>query len=299
VSQLIKRGNRHLQFAGIKLGKYDTVILETGLLHTEDFSLEESLRRVSRRLVYEIDDAVFLLFPEKIAKIAAMSDHVIVGNTAIAEWIRAHNDQITIIPTCLAAEDYPSKWQVNLTPASSNKALVLGWVGSSGNVPLLKQVMKPMLRLASEIDVELRIISSRSALGVIEQLDPSGRLEIRFVDIDQCVLSQQLASFDVGIMPLPTDDQWSRYKCNAKMVQYMMTGLPTVASDVGFNRTLVDHGATGLLAANDEQWYDGLLQFLQSSERRFEVGCRAREKALAGYSVDVHIDAYETALTGN
>ncbi len=57
------------------------------------------------RWIYELDDAVFLLFPDKVPRLCSMADHVIVANQNLAEWVRPHNTQVSIIPTCVDAID--------------------------------------------------------------------------------------------------------------------------------------------------------------------------------------------------
>ena len=44
-----------------------------------------------------------------------------------------------------------------------------------------------------------------------------------------------IASFDIGIMPL-LDGSFERGKCGYKLIQYLVCGLPVVASPVGVNR---------------------------------------------------------------
>ena len=52
--------------------------------------------------------------------------------------------------------------------------------------------------------------------------------DVNGIDIYRCDIVEQLQSFDVGLMPLPADEPWMRYKCNAKMIQYMAVGVPAV-----------------------------------------------------------------------
>jgi len=52
---------------------------------------------------------------------------------------------------------------------------------------------------------------------------------------------EDLLQFDIGIMPL-SDDVWTRGKGGFKALQYMALGIPAVASPVGVNTEIIDHG---------------------------------------------------------
>ena len=72
---------------------------------------------------------------------------------------------------------------------------------------------------------------------------------------------QKLNRLDTGIMPLP-DTHWERDKSGFKLIQYMACGLPVVASPVGINKEIVEHGVNGFLASSTEEWvkYLGILK---------------------------------------
>ncbi len=59
--------------------------------------------------------------------------------------------------------------------------------------------------------------------------------------------------YNVGIMPLP-DDPNSRGKCGFKIIQYMAHGLIAVASNVGFNREIIEDGVDGFLCVDQEHF---------------------------------------------
>ena len=73
--------------------------------------------------------------------------------------------------------------------------------------------------------------------------------------------TKELTCFDVGIMPLP-DTPWEKGKCGFKIIQYMAAGLPVIASPVGVNSEIVDHGISGFLASSTKEWvkYLGILK---------------------------------------
>lgn len=87
-------------------------------------------------------------------------------------------------------------------------------------------------------------------------------------------------------MPLP-DTSWARGKCGYKLIQYMACGLPVVASPVGVNREIVEHGVNGFLAKSDEEWRAAIETLLSDAELRHRMGASGRRKVEEEYSLQV------------
>jgi glycosyltransferase involved in cell wall biosynthesis len=92
--------------------------------------------------------------------------------------------------------------------------------------------------------------------------------------------------FDVGIMPL-VDGPFERGKCGYKLIQYMASGLPVVASPVGVNQEIVEPGVNGYLAASSGDWLEALRQLRDSRENRKMMGQAGRRKAEQLYNLQV------------
>jgi hypothetical protein len=93
---------------------------------------------------------------------------------------------------------------------------------------------------------------------------------------------RDLASFDIGIMPLP-DSDWARGKCGYKVLQYFSAGVPAVASPVGITSELIGDDR-GLLASTSAEWYAALDQLIRDVEERRDRGAAARAFVEQRYS---------------
>jgi len=291
-SQLIRQSIRYWHRLRIKLSRFDVVVLETEMFHTDDASFEVHIRNLASRLIYDVDDAVFLLFPEKCEAIARMADHVIAGNEKIAVWARNFNAHVSVIPTCIDEQIYTPK---NDGDVSNHGRPVIGWIGSSGNFSMLNVVSTALRRLATELDFELRLVTSLKA--VRNQVDLSG-INVVWVDIDRCDVISELHKMDIGIMPLESENPWMHFKCNAKMIQYMGVGVPAVGTAIGFSRSLIEHGKNGMLASDDADWESSLRQLLGSANLRRSLGAAGRETILKSFTVQSQIAQYESILMG-
>ncbi len=99
-------------------------------------------------------------------------------------------------------------------------------------------------------------------------------------------VAQDIARLDVGIMPL-VDAPFERGKCGYKLIQYMACGLPVVASPVGVNRQIVEHGVNGFLAETPEQWATALRTLCADPALRARMGAAGRRKVEQHYSLQV------------
>ena len=245
---------------------------------------ERSLKRRGHPLVYDFDDAIYLLHtaaqnralawlkqPEKTAAICRLSDHVVVGNAHLAAWGRRHNPAVTIVPSSVDTDRYKARSE---RPAPER--LVVGWMGSSTSQTYL-EAFGPMLQaLASSAPVEIRVISNRrpSLPGVSLTWRPWSA-ENEVADLEE---------FDVGIMPMP-DEEWALGKCALKALQYMAVGVPTVASAIGANREVIEHGVNGLLASSSHEWVECVGRLAADVELRRRLGRAGRRTVEERFSM--------------
>jgi glycosyltransferase involved in cell wall biosynthesis len=88
-------------------------------------------------------------------------------------------------------------------------------------------------------------------------------------------------------MPLP-DYPWAKGKCGYKLIQYMACGLPVVASPVGVNSVIVEHGKNGYLASTPEEWRQALGSLIEDPELRRRMGEAGRRKVEQQYSLQIY-----------
>ena len=128
---------------------------------------------------------------------------------------------------------------------------MVGWIGSESTLPYLSVMAPALRRLAQRRQFELRVIANEARPPA--RMDLSG-VTLRFIPWQASTAVKEIRAFDLGVMPLPADEEWTRYKCGMKLLQYMALGIPAVASPVGVNADIICPGANGLLAASDEGW---------------------------------------------
>lgn len=264
---------------------YDAVVLQRRLLSLWQVAL---LRRSAKRLIYDIDDAVFMrdsyaakgsYSRQRLARFWATiygADAIVVGNPFLHQQTASYVDaeKVVLIPTCVEHTGYPPAGHAAST---SSDAVRLVWIGQQSTLP--------SLTLAGESLAAATRRVPNLALAVVCDAFPT----LRGVRVESRTWSSEteateLARADIGLSWLP-DDPWSRGKCGLKVLQYMAAGLPVVANPVGMNLTMVEHGRTGFIAETPEEWADSIGRLANDPQLRSEMGAAARRRVCEHYSV--------------
>jgi glycosyltransferase involved in cell wall biosynthesis len=256
-----------------RAGDFDGVFLHKKTLTSLDM---QSLRRHSKRLIYNFDDAIMYsdkrpgvyspTHASRFRRTVRRADLVIVGSRYLAELARPYNSGIRVLPLGLNVREYG----LDRLPAPDGKVRLV-WIGSKSTLGYLEAIKPAMERVVARFD--------NAVIRIICDTFPSWP----GLPVEQIVWSPQarregLASSDIGLAPLP-DNPFTRGKCSFKVLEYSASGLPVVASPIGTNAEYVHHGLTGFLAMTVDDWVDKIAQLIENPERRRSMGCAGIKRA--------------------
>ena len=246
---------------------------------------------LSKRVPYvlDYDDAVFHFYDmHRISWVRKLLGHkhdvlmrraamVCVGNEYLAERARrAGARQVEVIPTVVDLDRYPliDEHKIN---SENDRVPCVGWIGQRSTAAFLLPFNKLFTQLVDEGVARFTAIGIDASAMVLTMESIPWHEESEVADI---------SGFDIGIMPL-SDGPFERGKCGYKLIQYMACGLPVVASPVGVNCEIVEHGVNGFLAETPEEWEMALRTLLADPELRIRMGKAGREKVERQYSLQV------------
>ncbi|MDA9900448.1 glycosyltransferase family 4 protein [Planktomarina temperata] len=267
--------------------KPNLIWLEYEALPWLPWLVERALLPASVPIVSDYDDAVFhrydshrlslirRLLGRKIDKIMRVSHLVTAGNPYLAD--RAHQAKaahVEIVPTVVDLSHYSALARVKI-----DASVKVGWIGTPNTwdafgenlFDLLEGTLSTHGACFRAVGAKLNAFSE-GALDCVPWTEDS---EVRAI---QCM--------DVGVMPL-TDTPWARGKCGYKLIQYMACGLPVVASPVGVNKEIVEHGVNGFLAETDAEWRMAIEMLLSDDDLRHRMGSAGRKKIEESYSLQI------------
>lgn len=123
-------------------------------------------------------------------------------------------------------------------------------------LPALEKIM------AEYQNVELHFIGE---LDIPESLEKyrSRIISRGFVDWEE--LPKLIASVDINLAPLEVTI-FNEAKSENKWVEASLVKVPTVASNIGAFKKMIDHRTTGILCDNVEDWYNGIKSLIEDKE---------------------------------
>lgn len=259
---------------------YDSTILQRKLLDPIDMKL---LRQSAKKLFYDVDDAVMYhsrpVGPieawrtrRRFRTTARLADVVVAGNQYLADLFKAEGANAVILPTVVD----PAHYQMKSHAPTDQPTLV--WIGSKSTLPYLAQ-LSATLREAAQRVPGLRLIT----IADVPLPDPP--IPSEHVPWSADTEAAALTRADIGIAPTP-QDRWTLGKCGFKIIQYMASGLPAIASPVGANREIIIENETGFLPADSSEWIESIAKLAADPAERQAFGSAARKRVEEHFSLD-------------
>ena len=255
-------------------GKYDVVWVEKELFPYMPLWVEKLF--LGKKYVIDLDDAIFhnydsgiraKLFGGKIAGLMKGARCVLAGSPYLANYaVRAGARDVHILPTVVDVDRIEKA-------KPENDKLVATWIGTDVTAKYLCEIESVLSEFVTQGGTLRLIGATRNPLICDAELVPW----------DETTEYAEIAKADIGIMPLP-DQPWERGKCGYKLIQYMASGLPVLASPVGVNMDIVESGINGFLCENTSDWQAGF-EKLADKELRQRMGEKGRDKVIAKYSL--------------
>lgn len=276
------RGYARRVRAQLGAAKFDVVWLEKELLPWTPAAFDRLCGRAA--VVVDYDDAIFHRYDEhkqgivrwmlgdRIDSVMRRADVVTAGNAYLAARAEAAGcPRVERLPTVVDLQRYAPR-----LPGQTGQPVVLGWIGSPATAHYLHAVAPVVAGLQARHDVRAVAVGARP-----DQVAGTPFEAVAWSEAQEAAL---VASFDIGLMPLP-DDAWARGKCGYKLIQYMACAVPVVASPVGVNQEIVQAGVSGELAMDAPEWEAALSRLIADPGLRQRMGREGRRRVEAWYSL--------------
>jgi len=268
-----------------RLHRYDIVYVHLWVTPIGVPLFEWLIVLLSKKIIYDIDDLIYLNDQRKQNKIMTWirgrskpirlmkyAHHVICCTPRLEEFVRQYNDQVTDISSTIDTSIYRPKNSYDI-----RNQIVIGWSGSHSTSRYLHLLKNALLEVREKYSFVLKVIGDTSFQ--MEGIDVNAQAWEESNEV------KELAEFDIGVYPLPLDEEWVYGKSGLKALQYMALGIPTIATAIGANFRIIKNEETGLLVKSEKEWVEALLKLIQDVSMRKKLGTAGVQFVESNYSV--------------
>jgi glycosyltransferase involved in cell wall biosynthesis len=281
---------------GFALRQVDAVAREADriIIHRRLLEPREARRfaAAGKSIYLDLDDAIMFDAEQRsrlslwkrrrrLAATAGILAGVVAGNDYLLDFFKSRGVDGVVSPTSVEPGDYIVKRH------KPTAAPTLVWIGSSSTMKYLEGLLPAIEAAAAKV-------SGLRLLAICDRPVKSTPIPVENVTWSLETEAASLARGDIGIAPLP-EDRWTLGKCAFKIVQYLATGLPVIASPVGPQREMATV-ANGFLAQSNEQWVTAIERLAGDASLRAQMGAASRVLAERSYSVRAVCDVWAKTL---
>lgn len=256
---------------------------------------EKLTRLLARKMIYDIDDLVFLnppsstnplvhylRSPKNHINLMKSADHVITCTPYLDRFVRRYNQNTTDISSTINTDLYQPKQDYSV-----KEKFIIGWSGSHSTSKYLHQLDDVFRDLAKTYSFKLLVMG-----------DPDFQLEgveVEALPWQENYEIETIRSFDIGVYPLP-NEEWVLGKSGLKALQYMALGIPTVATGIGTIFRIIKDKENGFLVNTEDEWEKRVVELIQDQSLREKMGKKAIETVEKQYSVKANQNKYLSVL---
>lgn len=276
VPRFLRSPLRKLRYISIafKARNYDVVYMQRPMTADDSNSVfyEWLITLFNPNLIFDYDDALYVLNETKMRKLVSLAKTVVCGNDILASFAKKYNSNVHVVPTTIDTDRFQP-----LAHEHDSNTITIGWTGTSSNYQFFTpHMVKDIKRLLNDYH-------HINFLFICDIKPPKNiNFKYNFIKWNAETEANDLKKIDIGLMPL-IDSPWSRGKCGFKLIQYGAIGITSVASDVGVNCDVVLNNKSGFLV-HGEDWYEPLEKLIENTDLRRAYGIKAREHISMYYS---------------
>lgn len=200
------------------------------------------------------------------------SNGVFAGCETLKNWISSFQPKVYLIPSGIKEPLYISEVKNN-----NKQKTCLGWIGNGAHyqADLIEILLPITAHFSGNPYIEFRFIGvDETSLFAEKMRDifPLNSLFIQPLDwSDTASIVKEINKIDIGLYPLIEND-FNKYKCGFKALEYFALKLPVVSSNVAMNREIINNEINGYIVNNTQEWIEKLTVLINQKNKRMQFG---------------------------
>ncbi len=255
-----------------KLAGYDLVILQKTILSVSKI---RKIAKYAKRLIYDADDRIWLrpfrkhnLFTQirinyRMRTICNYAEFCMVANEVIAQDLIGYGGKPSIIPMALDGKTWFPK-------DTQNEKLVIGWTGAPANLTFLEKILNPLRNVLNN--------NPNTRLVIHCGQDPCfENIEYEYIPFIPSKEHDVVRSFDVGLLPLPSNDLFVDGKSPIKGIQYLASGLAIISAKTHSAKNIFKNLDSVEYADDEQNWLEIISSMVSKKESILKAGKKSRQ----------------------
>jgi len=289
------------------LGKLDILVIQRSMAwHLPCQELRKLFRNKNTKVVFEFDDAfthIPITHPEhsfyennktKFEEYLGNADLITVSTEYLKSLYSEYNKNIMVLPNCIDTQI----WTKKTVPEKKGEQINILFSGTPTHEKDLSLVEDAFIEIMNEFGDRVNFIFWGNVTNNILQKIQPHAVKSFTPDYFEYIKKLHEINPDIGVIPLD-DNIFNKAKSHIKWLEYCVSGITCICSDVEAYTSHVEHGKTGFLVKNTpDQWYQTLKVLINEAEYRKQIADHAYHEILKNHTIERHalkwVDAYDT-----
>lgn len=267
LNYIIGTNRRIIQlFNDLYIYKPDVVYIQREVFPKKAFfiglNLLRKLSQSSTKLIWDFDDNIYIN-----GEISKKERNILEKNSSVvtvpSQYLKnklpeEFKNKVILLPTTdCQLLNLPLSQNITNKEFTFQKEIRVLWIGSYGN-------LKHLDSIAYSLDLAAKKLKINTGKKVVLEIVCNKPFNYKFsyLSVENTKWSRKsaivaLKNSHIGIMPLNEND-FTLGKAGFKAVQYLGAGIPTIMSEVGFNKLVIKNGESGYFACNSNDWIESI-----------------------------------------
>jgi glycosyltransferase involved in cell wall biosynthesis len=273
----------------------DVVVLQREA-NVQVITLINYLKKLKKKIIFDLDDLLtqvpsFLTTYKHalrtkgyLYKVLRMCDVITVTNQRLQNELMRFNANVVVIPNC-------SSMISNNISQNENDGVVNLIIAHSDTIRV-DFIIPVLKRITQQTEFKFNLIGIGPPGKFIENAGIKIELHenMPHESFKKFLTLQKNA---IGLIPLD-DSKFSSCKSAIKFIDFSLSDVVSICSDVSPYSDTVINGKTGILVNNDvESWYNAIIELGKSKEYRFNLAKVAKDYCLENFALDKSAEKWQ------
>ena len=289
-------------YSGFLPEKDDIIILCRAILDDYTKRLIEYSKSLGCPIIYDVDDLLFSQssksYLDRIGQhnnakdidlcrsAMQICDAVSVSTSYLLEKAANINSNVYLLRNAIS-KDYlrlaDLVYQQRIKSSVVNKSVTLAYLsGSSTHEHDFKTIEEVLFRILENYTfVNLTIVGF---LNISSKFNVFGNRVVAKEFVPYKDFAKLFLNIDINLVPLSLTEPFCQGKSELKYIEAGICAVPSVVSATDTHKDVITHDIDGMLASSEDEWFNCLVNLVESRDRRVLIGKMARQKVITEYS---------------